>query len=218
MKESSLSKYVFPDKNDLHWQRKLWHIGVGFSIFVLYRMYGNDLQSWGKVIFAFGFFSYILDKIRISNVSLNKITIGLFAPFLRETEKFKPSGLPFYALGVGVTLIFFKEDFALISVLILIFADPLSSFVGIQFGKNNLVNGKSLEGTLTFFLITALIYLIYMGTLRKLRLDDIAIAFFVGVFSSISELFPIVDDNLSIPILTGLFITILNIVYPFYLT
>jgi diacylglycerol kinase (CTP) len=58
---------------------------------------------------------------------------------MRQSEKKSLSGMPFYALGVGLTLYFYKPSIALLAITFLVFADPLSSFFGILYGKRKIL-------------------------------------------------------------------------------
>ncbi|MGK0367072.1 MAG: dolichol kinase, partial [Thermoproteota archaeon] len=121
--------------------------------------------------------------------------------------KRRPSGLVFYALGVSITFYLYTWNVAIISILILIFADPFASLFGVLFGKRKLFKDKSLEGSLGCLVISVLTTYIY-SIFNSIELS-LTQLLFIGLFGALSELFTIIDDNLSIPIISGALISFL---------
>ena len=116
-----------------------------------------------------------------------------------------------------MSLYLYSEKVAILSILFLVFADPISSFFGVKYGKTKLMENKSFEGSLAGFLVcslTSLIYLSYYSSNSGIAVLDAKVLLFsliAGFIGSFSELCSsIVDDNLSIPIVSGLGLTVLN--------
>ncbi len=119
--------------------------------------------------------------------------------YLKPKESRKPSGSFFYLLAASVVVVLFNRDAAIASLLILSIADPAASIVGRRFGRRRPA-GKSLAGTLAFF-CTALIILLFFPFSVPARIAGACVA-------SLTELLtpPIIDDNLSVPVVTALFL------------
>jgi len=137
-------------------------------------------------------------------------------PLMRESEKDSFSGLPFYSLGVSLAFAFYQEPIALLACLFLIFADPISSFVGIVYGKDKLMPNKSVQGTaacfITCFILSILFCLMSFGSWGE---GLIVFAFLSALTGAAAELMSnYVDDNLAIPVLSGLGISIINLLIP----
>jgi diacylglycerol kinase (CTP) len=123
--------------------------------------------------------------------------------------------LPFYALGVGMSILLFDEKIAVLSILFLVFADPIASFVGVNFGRGQIMPNKSLEGTVAAFVTCNLLAIAYLynSNLNDSRL--IVFSIFAGVIGAISELASAfnIDDNLTIPVLSGAGLTAINMIF-----
>ena len=133
-----------------------------------------------------------------------RIKVGMAGKYLKEKERRKPTGSIFYVVAALVTILLFRKEAAICSLLILCISDPLSSLVGRGLGRHPLF-GKSIEGTLAF-LGSSLIIL----TLFSIS-PSVALA--VAIIATLTELFTpgFLDDNLMIPIVTGLALTVLGV-------
>ena len=135
-------------------------------------------------------------------------------PFMRESERNGLSGFPFYALGAGLSLYFYSEKIAILSVLFLVFSDPISSFFGVLLGREKILPNKSLQGSLAGFITCYLVTLFYLNAYGENTVQALAFALFAGLVGSLSELLSIfVDDNLTIPVCSGFGLMILNEVF-----
>jgi len=102
----------------------------------------------------------------------------------------------------------------LLSVFFLIFSDPISSYVGIRFGKDKILPNKSLQGSSAGFVVCTIITFIYCLLEGHMGANIILFAFLAGIIGSISEMMSIfVDDNLTIPVISGLGLTLLNQIF-----
>ncbi len=131
---------------------------------------------------------------------------------MRRSEKDGVSGLPFYALGASLSLFFFHRDIAIISIMFLVFSDPLSSFFGVLYGKDKIMPNKSLQGAVAGFFTCYLITLFYTMNTATIGTHILVFAIISGVIGASSELVSAfnIDDNLTIPVLSGLGLTLLN--------
>ncbi|MGB0453299.1 MAG: diacylglycerol/polyprenol kinase family protein [Bacteriovoracaceae bacterium] len=199
-------------KSDFHLARKFWHSGVGVAGISTYYVLGVDPKALGQGLLVFAITAFIVEWIRLNkSKALNQALTKLMKPFMRESEKHSYSGFPFYALGVSLSLIFFNEWIALLSIFFLVFADPIGSYFGILHGTKKLIGNKSLEGStacgFTCFFITVIYSLVTIGFHDYL----IIFAFIAGAIGAISELVAVnIDDNLAVPILSAAGLTILN--------
>jgi diacylglycerol kinase (CTP) len=201
-----------PSRSDLHLTRKLWHMGmgsIGLIMYLQFKLFTANSWGWGLCILAL--LAFAMETVRLRNANLNKTILKMFSPFLRQDEQNHYSGLPFYALGCGLSLLFFREDIALLSILFLVFADPISSIMGILYGKTKIIHGKSLEGTLAGFVTCYIISLVYSLGTKDGGFHFILFAALSAAFCALVELISLkIDDNLTIPLFSGCFITILN--------
>ncbi len=178
--------------------RKILHIMIG-STALLLIMY-NIINS----LIIFILFSV---SIIISLFSLHyKLPVVNFflSNFERDRDKnqLPGKGFLFAAAGTLIALRLFDRDIALASMIILIFADPISYLVGKYFGKTKsfLDRRKNIEGNIAGFLISALFALFFVSPVLAIAGSLIAMLF----ESLVIEIQKIqLDDNLIIPLAAG---------------
>ncbi len=201
-------------RNDVHVLRKLWHIGTGLAAFSIYfgLNIGQRAMAEGLLFFSLAFFA--METVRLRNEQVNRLALAVLGPFMRNTEKNSYSGLPFYALGASLALFLFEERIAVLGISFLVFGDPLSSYFGIKYGKDKILGNKSLQGALAGFVTCYFLTLIYGLYYSSGGFNLLAFSLLAGMVGSAAELLSInVDDNLTIPVISGLGLTFLNLFF-----
>lgn len=204
-------------RSDLHLTRKVWHISTGLIGLFIYRKTGLSVDVVASVLLSFAVAAFLFELLRLRNEKVNQLAMILMKPVMRESERNSVSGLPFYALGVSLALFFFPERIAILAILFLIFADPIASFFGILYGRDKILPNKSLQGTVAAFsvcYIATIIYgLVYIGPSMNLLVFAIA----AGIIGSVSEMCSqFIDDNLCIPVVSGLGLYLVNFIIPIF--
>ena len=94
---------------------------------------------------------------------------------------------------------------------VMLTGDAAAALIGRKFGKHKLVNGKSLEGTVSF-VVTAYIFMALTGICNSMP----PCFYFLGIFAVIAgatvELFTAqlkLDDNFTIPLTVGAVLSLL---------
>ena len=204
---------VLAKRSELHIKRRAWHITSGVIALTLY--YTVEVSLWAFVILAgvIAALGFLLDFKRFKNDRLNTSLNRFFGVIMRESEKNSFSGLPFYALGVCLTFLFFPEKIAVLSFLFLIFADPMASIFGVRFGKDRLFPNKTLQGTMAAFITCLIVTVVYAGALGVSSPNLIIFTFFCSIAGALSELLSAfnIDDNLTIPVVSGACMSLLNL-------
>jgi dolichol kinase len=84
----------------------------------------------------------------------------------------------------------------------------------VKFGKDKIFEGKSLQGTIACFAVCYILALsagLYLGSES---VELLTFALLAGMVGALSELMSVwVDDNFSIPVVSGLGLTVLNHVF-----
>ena len=212
--ETKVSTFIsLRDRSDLHLVRKFWHIGMGLLGLSLHFKLQLTPEFTGKTLLVVSFLAFMVETLRMRNEKVNELVLKIMGPFMRECERNSYSGFAFYALGVALSMLFYKENVAILSVIFLIFADPISSLVGVLYGKDQILPNKSLQGTLAGFTTCYLLSFAYCLSHTAPDAKVIAFAFIGGLVGAFSELLSIyADDNLTIPLVSGVGLTIANIV------
>ena len=180
--------------------RKVLHLILGLSLAFSSLLFGLKITLLLVGIFEL-FFLYETFK--------KKHKIGLFLFLVKSFEKEKEMHIKGLALHVFLSsfilssLVFRNYFVVSLSFFVLSIGDFFSGVVGYYFGKHK-VGELSLEGSLAFFFST-FVFLFFFFRLSLLK------AFFISLFSSLSEYLPL-DDNYVIPLMVGgLFLIFSNI-------
>ena len=211
-KYDSSFETVLHKRSDLHILRKLWHISTGSIGLYLFFQSSFSQNSWAKIVLCIAVFGFVVDFIRGRSQAVNDLVVKLMGPVMRRSEKNGFTGLPFYALGVSLSLFFYSRDIAILSTMFLVFSDPLSSFFGVLYGKDKILPNKSLQGAVAGFFTCYLITLFYVINSSTLGTHLLIFSIVAGLIGTLSELVSAfhIDDNLTIPVISGLGMTFLN--------
>ena len=150
-------------------------------------------------LILFTMFLYIVSEtMRMMGKQVPIITsLTMKATEEQESQGFVISPI-FYALSITFSLILFPEPISYVSIAVLTFGDGFAAILGQHLGRNRIRFNKikNVEGVLGGFIFAFLGSLIFVDPIRAL------IASAVGMFVEILPL-PI-NDNLTVPIATGL--------------
>lgn len=202
------STVILPHRNDTHLARRLWHFTGVMSMFWAYFYLPREVSL--RIAFYGSGFLVTLDLLRLRYEFLNKRLTWLFRPFLRESEKRRPTGSTFMLIGVSIIIYFFPKPVTLLSLLFFSLADPMAAFIGTRYGKDKLIGSKSLQGTLAAFVVCFVLTLIYCIALHLMTERLVIVAVVCGMIGAISELVPIgnLDDNFIFPVLCASLLTL----------
>lgn len=175
-------------------QRKSIHILT--SIIPLAYYFGGSKQLIIAIcsILTIGFLT--AEILRMNFSLAEKYFTIIFSNLLRLDEQKKQlTGASYLFLGMTLTFILFPKEEAIPAVLFLTVADSAAAVIGKRF-RGKLITGKTIQGSLAFFLTAVFIILV----LTDFGWTGIGVAF----IATLIEFFPLkVNDNLTIPIASG---------------
>lgn len=176
------------------YSRKLFHmiLGIIIGLLILYFRkryiiaFVTGILSAGLLIrffllkgYKFPIFEYVLSKVG------RPMEVGM--------------GAMYFFIGVLLAVLFpFPREYAALGVIILGISDGMATIMGIG-SPHKLYEGKSFEGTISFF-VSSFIILILSTSLFQ--------ALFVSILLSLMELFSPVDDNIFIPPICALLLSL----------
>lgn len=192
--------------DEIELRRKVLHVMIGIAaLFLIIYEIVNPL-----IIFVILSVAVLLSLLSLQT------RIPLVSFFLDNFERrkdmkgFPGRGIIFAIAGSLLALKLFPEDIALASIIILIFADPTSHFIGKAFGrtKSFFDKRKNIEGNIAGFIISSLFAMFFVQPVLAIAGSLIAMIF----ESTIIEIQKIeLDDNLIIPIAAGTAMLILRL-------
>jgi diacylglycerol kinase (CTP) len=196
-------------RNELHLVRKLWHVGSGLGLYWLIFLSGLSRPGAALLLSLLLTASLTMELARLRLPGLNRIVLTLCGPIMRCHEARKLSGIPFYLAGTLIAILVFPDPVARLALLYLVLGDPAASMAGVLSNHRGpkLAGGKTLIGTAFCIAVCMAVTLIFFvlgehslapATLLLLTLGG-------GIAGGTAELVPLpLDDNLTIPVLSGL--------------
>lgn len=197
-------------RKNLQLARRLFHMANGVGIATVYLIsltHQQMIHFLGTLLCLL----YIVEQVRISYPETANKLLPITKFIIRAEEQLKESAMLPYTIAVLLTIITFPKPIALVAIYTLALADPLSAIIGIKYGKNRIVEHKSLEGSAAFFISTFICSLIILSGYQGAYTYTITfISFLIALLSSAFEMVPLkLDDNLTIPLSTAFMLWIL---------
>jgi dolichol kinase len=147
----------------------------------------------------------LIDISRLRNWTVYRSTVSrLMAPMIRNHEHAGDfSGATYILLSVCLTVALYSKPIAIAALAFIIVGDVLAALIGRKFGRHRF-GRKSVEGSLACLLGTIVVALIA---------PEIAVP--VGVFGAVvatvtEAASSRIDDNISVPIISGLAMTLMS--------
>jgi phytol kinase len=179
--------------------RKLVHMTLGLSIFTTSLMTN---KTWTAALISLSLGAVIVAK-----------ESGLFESFRRVGRH--SNGDLYYLIGALIALILASSQAAFaIAILVLTFADALAALVGKAIGRHKvklLGETKSVEGSLTFALATAIIVAVFTLVGAPVIKGDYALIGILPIMlTPLEALSPKGLDNLTLPVVATLLVNLLS--------
>ena len=160
------------------------------------------LVPWEIALYTFT--AVIFIGVVIADAIDRGIHIPLFYNIIRKLERdgaFPGKGAIFFFIGVLFCLAFFGDSVTPVAIVVLAVLDSVSTIVGKRFGKIKLVGKKTLEGTASGIVASAIVLLFLVQPVA---------AIVVSIIAGVTELVSPVDDNLTIPVVSCICLFLLN--------
>lgn len=181
----------------------MWHASSGmFMISVLIWSYPSKRLAL-QILFAAAVILLVIDIVRFSSYEGKSLFRNCFGQLTGSKEEEGPNASFFYAVSLLVAVLLFNPRIAMGSITSLAIGDPVACIVGTMYGRRR-VWGKSIEGAAANALVSFGLITIFVRSPLVAATGALA--------GAAVELIPIpkVDDNLSVPIVSGLAMTIVH--------
>lgn len=197
-------------------RRKIQHVSTGMLFISLERFFTENQAAglfWFGTVVIFAF-----HRFRMAYPSVNQLFQKLCAAHLRPHEKNSLPGAFYFMMGCALTCSLFCRKISILALLYLSIGDPAASFFGVLFDKKifHFKNGKTAVGLLSMIFLCFVCSIIYLGlylgveNTQEILLWAIVGSISAGFAESFSIGKPILDDNLRIPVFSGLSLWILQ--------
>jgi dolichol kinase len=181
--------------------RNIQHVGGAVLIQVLLH-YVLPTQGWRMAVAgsALGF-AVFLEVGRYLVPPFNRFLMSILGRIAHPHETNRVNSSSWFILSLFV-LSFGDLVYGTVAVAILGAADPAAAVIGRRFGRFELVNGRTLEGTLTFWGVGTVVSALALVQWFDFALPQVIVmAASASGFAAVAELFSRrIDDNLAIPV------------------
>ncbi len=187
--------------------RKSIHISSLVIPFTYRYLLGNKRLLGFTLLFVAFLVSLIVEFSRFWQKSFRKNFMRLFGLILRKHEWKDFTGATYLIFSGMLAVAFFEPTIAFCSMAFLSIGDTFAAIIGINFGKRKFLKvKKSLEGSLACFVSTFSFGLAFFW-------ERPAMALVGALAATYAELWDVpVDDNVKIPLISGLVMTLFSIV------
>ena len=176
-------------------RRKSIHLlGLVFPILYVFTTRHTAIIAVGALLaIAIG-----VELLKVLLPAFRGIFNRIFSPMLRSQERRGGfTGATYYLIGSFLCILLFDKTLAIVCLCFLTLGDLVAALIGKQWGRIKLFARKSLEGSLACFVVCT-------GIALLIGLHPI-VAIVGALVATLIELLPTgVDDNVTIPLISGL--------------
>ncbi len=187
------------ESNLKHIGRKIYHLSGGLIFISLYVALGR--ASGLLMLLGLFVFSTSVDLARLRIPAFNHFMYNHFSRFLRDSERDRITGTPWYVLGALCAAAFYDAPVAVYAVCFLAIGDVSATTIGERWGSIKISGVKSLQGTIAFIVAATAAGLVINSYIYPIGAGVVLAG---AVTAALVELIPVnINDNLTIPVISG---------------
>jgi diacylglycerol kinase (CTP) len=201
----------YPQRNEYHWPRRLFHMISGVLVVILSFLV-TDKKDLILILVLGTLFELSFEYLRLYWKPMGHFVARVMGNLMRSGEELRLSGIPYYALGVTLSFLLFPRPIAILAVLFLAFGDPVASIAARYFKSQGqcreILPDRSWAGTLSaasicFLICFGMSFILFDQHLFQVG-ERLLFAAVGGFCAAIGESLPLrTDDNLSLPLVSG---------------
>lgn len=185
---------------DSEFKRKIFH-EIGLLIPISYLFFDKKDAIFGMsiIVLVFVFIEFLRLRYNFGNDFIPKVV----GKTVRDYEKVDLSAATYFIISSFFTVLLFEKNIAIAAICYNSVGDFFSAIIGKKYGKIKYMGGKkSIEGSLACFVSCLLVGLLILNPLMAIS-GALAATFAEGYLIK-------VNDNLSIPIISGIILTLVS--------
>ncbi len=182
-------------------KRKLFH-EIGLLIPICYYLFFDKKEAifgMSIIVIIFVFIEFLRLRYNFGKEFIPKVV----GKTLRDYEKVDLSAATYFIISSFFTILLFEKYIAVAAISYNSIGDFFSAIIGKRYGKRKYMGGKkSIEGSLACFVSCMIVGLVILNPLLAL-VGAVAATFAEGYLIK-------VNDNLSIPLVSGIVLTLVS--------
>jgi dolichol kinase len=185
-------------------KRSAFHVGAALVSLALLQLVPN--RTWLVAIAgSFAAWAWSMEIGRRLSPALNAKLVRFFSPIAHAHERHQTNSSTWYMTALTLLAAFAPQAAAELGVLVLGFADPAAGAIGRRWGRIRIRAGRTVEGTLGFVLVGALVSFLWLLATGFASSHALVLAAVAGVSGALAELTSTrrFDDNFAIPLVTA---------------
>lgn len=183
--------------------RKATHLGA-LIVPAGYYVLQLDKSQMLSIMIPISLLMFVIDIARLRNWKFwTKFASKILSPIIREHEmKGDFTGASYILMSFCLTIALFSKPIAVTAISFIIVGDSFAALLGRRFGRKKIYRNKTIAGSIGC-LLSMLIVAILVPDI------DLTVAIFGAFIGTFFEAYSFgVDDNVTVPILSGLFMTL----------
>lgn len=193
-----------PALRPTNYLRNVFHAAGGLVAVALVEfVLAPQTMLW--VAFAFCTYAWSMEALRRRSPAINARLMALYGRVAHPHEWHRVNSSTWFTTALLLLALTGRPILCAMACAVLGLADPAAALIGRRFGRTRLVNGRSLEGSATFFMVG-----LTASAAITIGLHDIAVgpallaSGAAALVAALVELFSRrIDDNLTIPLATA---------------
>lgn len=185
--------------------RKLTHLGA--LVFpITYYFSGVSDKTFLMFMVPISLLMVVIDITRLRNRGIwRNFFKPIVSPIIRAHEQSGDfTGATYILLSFSITIALYSKPIAIAAISFIIVGDAFAALIGRRWGKHNFYKNKTIEGSLGCLLGTLIVAILVPDL-------HLAVALTGAVVAVIFEAFSFgLDDNVTVPLLSGLFMTLIS--------
>lgn len=183
--------------------RKATHLG-GLVIPGGYYLLQLEKSTMLFIMIPLSILMLLIDISRLRGWKFwNKYASQFWSPLIREHEKNGDfTGASYILMSFCLTIALYSKPIAITAIAFIIVGDALAALLGRKYGRVRFYKNKTIIGSLGCLLGTVIVAMLVPDMMLKVALFGAVVATFFEAFSLGT------DDNVTVPIMSGLFMTL----------
>jgi len=203
-----------PDKNQITFTQEILRKATHMCALVIpggYYLLGLEKAGMLAIMIPVALLMILIDVSRLRQwLFWRSFARPIVSPMIRQHEKDGDfTGATYILASFCLTIALYDKPIAIAALAFIIIGDTFAALIGRRFGRHRFGN-KSFEGSAACLVTTVIVALLMPGI-------ALPVVLFGAVVATVVEALPFgIDDNVTVPILSGLFMTLFERIFHFF--